>query len=192
MKSCPSCKNLFVDHTYNYCLQDGSPLLDYEEPEVETVIRHKKIEINLTSSSNAPAMNYANYQGTADLIEPIIAINIAQQYPFVKNETELYEVTRGLWRLSRQRAEKAEYALAVYQREIKEVYKIESWQAASFDLSEFWIKRKKEQGEEIDPKINNGRFQFFGEVAPAHIRIKYVGKQIPKPHGQNPIRYFNC
>lgn len=126
------------------------------------------------------------------IAEPVVAINIAQQYPHVRNASELYEVTRGLWRLSRQRAEKAKYAFAVFRGEIKEVYEIHHWEPARFDSSDFWVERKRQQGEEIDPAINKGRFQFVGQTAPDSIRSKYVGTRMPVAHGQNPIRYFNC
>lgn len=183
MKSCPHCRQSFADDTYNFCLEDGSPLAAFDEPEVETVISHKNLKLN----SSLPLNNHS-----AVIAEPVIAINIAQQYPFVKNASELYEVTRGLWRLSRQRAEKAKYAFAVFRGEIKEVYEVERWEPAHFDSSDFWVKRKREQGEEIDPAINEGRYQFVGQPAPEFARMKYIGKRMPVAHGQNPIRYFNC
>jgi hypothetical protein len=191
MKSCPNCYQTFFDETYNFCLQDGSWLIASEEPEaetvvsreVETVISYKNLKVN-------PVINSNNY--SAVISDPVVAINIAQQYPHVKNATELYEVTRGLWRLNRQRAERAQYAFAVFRGEIKEVYEVERWEAARFDSSDFWVKRKREQGEEINPAINEGRYQFVGQPAPEIIRMKYVGNKMPVAHGQNPIRYFNC
>ena len=183
MKSCPNCRLTFADETYSFCLHDGSILTPIDEPEVETVISRRNFKIQPSQPSN-------NYSVIID--ERIIAINIAQQYPYVKDESELYEVTRGLWRLSRQRAEKAEYAFAVFRKEIKEVYKIHRWESARFDINEFWVKRKREQGVEIDPAINEGRYQFVGKSAPDFVRVKYVGKQMPVAHAQNPIRYFNC
>jgi hypothetical protein len=190
MKSCPNCSQSFDDITYNFCLEDGSPLIHSEEPEVETmvsreietVISHRNLNFSSSVSNNFSAV----------IAESVIAINIAQQYPHVRNASELYEVTRGLWRLSRQRAERAKYAFAIFRSEIKEVYEIHHWEPARFDSSDFWVKRKREQGEEINPAINNGRFQFVGQTAPDSVRSKYVGTQMPVAHGQNPIRYFNC
>ena len=34
--------------------------------------------------------------------------------------------------------------------------------------------------------------EFVGKIASENIREKYVGKQMPELHGQNPIRYYNC
>jgi Uncharacterized protein conserved in bacteria len=42
-----------------------------------------------------------------------------------KTADDLYTCTRGLWRLSRERAEHAKYAFAISKSEIKEVYEIE-------------------------------------------------------------------
>lgn len=190
MKSCPNCRLSFDDISYNFCLDDGSPLVFLDEPEVETVISqeietvisHRTLKLN-----SPPASNF-----TAVIAEPILAINIAQQYSTVRNDSELYEVTRGLWRLSRQRAEKAKYAFAVFRGLIREVYEIHYWEPAHVQSNEFWVERKRKQGEPIDPAINKGRFQFIGQIAPASIRSKYIGTRMPAPHGQNPIRYFNC
>lgn len=179
MKSCPNCRLSFDDNTYNFCLEDGSLLIDLEESEVETVISYKNFNPNSISF-------------TTTVTEPVVAINIAQQFPYVRNSAELYQVTRGLWRLSKQRAEKAKYAFAVFRGEIKEVYEIHYWESAQFDKIQFWVERKKEQGVTISPEVNKGRFQFVGQVAPENIRKQYVGKQMPVAHSQNPIRYFNC
>ncbi len=140
MKSCPNCRLSFADETYNLCLQDGSPLAAFDEPEVETVIRQRKIKIqSLLSSNNRPAV----------ISEPVVPINIAQQCPFVKNDSELYEVTHWLWRLSRQRAEKAKYAFAVFRSEIKEVYEIHHWDSARFDASKFGSNVKKSMAQRL-------------------------------------------
>lgn len=186
MKSCPNCQLSFDDISYNFCLEDGSQLIILEEPEIETVISHRTLKINSIPDS-LPTNN-----SSVVIIEPVIAINIAQQYPYVQNSSELYEVTRGLWRLSRPRAEKSKYAFAVFRGTIKEVYEIQCWEPAHIQSNEYWIERKRLQGEAIDPSINNGRFQFFGQIAPDFIRLKYVDKQLPVAYGQNPIRYFNC
>jgi hypothetical protein len=63
----------------------------------------------------------------AQITDPVVAICINQQFEYCSNSSDLYECTRGLWRLSRKRAEKAQYAFAVHQGGIKEVYEIEEW-----------------------------------------------------------------
>lgn len=54
--------------------------------------------------------------------EPAILIRINQLYRSGMNATELYEVTRGVWRVG-VRCEQAHYALAVFQGVVKAVYK---------------------------------------------------------------------
>lgn len=123
--------------------------------------------------------------------EPVVAINIKQQYPHAKTAEELYECTRGIWRLSRERAEKARYAFAVYDGVIKEVYEIEQWIPASQATREYWKDRERAQGNDFSG-THEGRSEFIGAVAPEAIRKKYVGRRMPARHSQNPIRYFNC
>lgn len=128
---------------------------------------------------------------TASIDEPVVAININRQYPRAKNAEDLYQATRSMWRLSRQRAEKAQYAFAVYQGEIKEVFKIEQWIPASEDTRRYWRERERLQGDDFQ-ETHDGRSEFIGEVAPEAIRKKYIGTRMPVRHGQNPIRYINC
>jgi serine/threonine protein kinase len=128
----------------------------------------------------------------ARIEEPVVAININQQYPQSKSAEELYHATRGIWRLNRQRAERARYAFAVYQGVIKEVYKIHRWMSARRETIEYWDERSKAQGKYFPSEVNEGRSEFVGELAPEEIRKKYIGRRLPVRHSQNPIRYFNC
>lgn len=115
--------------------------------------------------------------------EPVIAININQTYRHGISTGELYDCTRGIWRLDRDRAEKAHYAFAVYQGVVKEVYEINQWHP---ELSTEYKCRQPEH-----TKLKN-RYEFVGKVAEDSIRDKYIGKQMPEMHAQNPIRYYNC
>lgn len=115
--------------------------------------------------------------------EAIIAININQTYREGINASELYDNTRGIWRLDRDRAENAEYAFAVFRGVVKEVYQIDQWHK---ELSTEYKNRQIENS-----KMKN-RFEFVGKVAQDNIRDKYIGKSLPEPHAQNPIKYFNC
>jgi serine/threonine-protein kinase len=123
--------------------------------------------------------------------EPVVAININRQYPRASNAEELYQVTRSMWRLNLERANRAQYAFAVFQGLVKEVYKVERWMPATQDTRRFWRERENLQGEDFG-ETHDGRSEFIGEVAPQEIRKKYVGKKLPGRPSQNPIRYFNC
>lgn len=127
----------------------------------------------------------------ADIDEPVVAININRQYPRAKNADDLLQATRSMWRLNRDRANRARYAFAVYQGEIKEVYEVEQWIPVTKETRRYWREREKLQGDDFQ-ETHDGRSEFIGKVAPEAIRKKYVGKRMPVRHSQNPIRYFNC
>lgn len=121
-----------------------------------------------------------------------VAICINQQYPHCKNAAELYTCTRGLWRLSKERAEQAEYVFAVYQGVIKEVYQADQWIPATKAFREFWVNRLRGQGRSISPAEHDGRYEFIGRLAPEPVRQKYIGHPLQFRHAGNPILYFNC
>ena len=129
---------------------------------------------------------------TAQITDPVVAICINQQFEFCLNAAELYDCTRGSWRLDRRRAEKAKYAFAVYHGVIREVYEIEKWIPITKARSDFWVERLRSQGRVISPLEHTGRSDFVSSVASEQIRTKYRGKAMPVRQGQNPIRYFNC
>jgi hypothetical protein len=131
-------------------------------------------------------------EGTVSIDEPVIAININRQFPHVRSAEDLYQCTRGFWRLNMQRAEKAKYAFAVYQGLVKEVYEINRWLPASDELTEYFSEKSKSLGNEGKLEKPRGRYEFIGKLAPESIRQKYVGHRMPVAQTQNPIRYFNC
>jgi hypothetical protein len=120
---------------------------------------------------------------TAKIDESVIAININQTYRDGISTGELYDSTRGIWRIDKDRAEKARFAFAVYQGVIKEVYEINQWHPEGSTEYKY---------REAPSTPAKNRFEFVGKAATEDIRDKYVGKQMPEPHGQNPIRYYNC
>ena len=122
-------------------------------------------------------------ESIARIDEPVVAININKTYRDGISAGELYDCTRGIWRLDRERAENAQFAFAVYQGFVKEVYEINQWHR---ELSTEYKNRQPKH-----TKLKN-RFEFVGKVAQDNIRDKYVGKQISKRHRGNPILYYNC
>jgi len=98
---------------------------------------------------------------------------------------ELYEATRGVWKLGKRR-EKAEYVFSVADGEIKEVYKINAW----FPAGTQTYKTRPEKDVLVD-----GRWEFSGTLAPEAIRKNYIGNSVRRyfPRGAaNPIQYVNC
>lgn len=176
MKRCPRCNRTYTDNTLRFCLEDGSLLSQVRDAEV-TVVMSTGFDTTLTDFR---------------IDDPVVAICINQQFKHCKTADELYQCTRGLWRMSKARAENAKYVFAVFKGDIKEVYEIERWSDATKSFKEFWLKRLRGQGKIIDPTEHDGRIEFIGRVASERIRRKYVGKALSRRHGQNPILYFNC
>lgn len=115
---------------------------------------------------------------------PCILVTINRLYRSGMTEIELYEATRGVWKLGLRR-KKAKFAMAVYQGIIREVYRINGWHPAGTlpystrDASAF---------------AASGRWEFEGQVAPEY-SSKYLRTSVRYLLGdsnQNPIRYVNC
>ena len=118
-----------------------------------------------------------------NITENVIAIKISQAYRENMTELELYEATRGYWKIDVKRAEKADYVFCVYKRIIKEIYKIKEWLPAGT------IPRSTLP----DAKVPTDRYEFVGEVAEEAIRNKYIEKSIANLYRKgeaNPIKYF--
>ena len=108
-----------------------------------------------------------------------ILITINKLYRSDMTPLELYEATRGIWVVGT-RKDKAEYAMAVYQGIIREVYRIGQWYPAG---------TLEYQTRDTSDFRDRGRWEFSGDVA-QEIRDKYVGFSVGRS-GQNPIRYVN-
>jgi uncharacterized protein len=129
---------------------------------------------------------------TVSISEPVVAICINEQYPHVRNAEDLQNSTLGLWRMSRDRAEKAEFVFAVYQGVIREVYEVSGVQMADRQSIQYWVDKLRSQGRHLNPAKVEKRYGFTGKVAPEYMPRKYVGNLMPVRHRQNPVRYFNC
>jgi len=95
-------------------------------------------------------------------------------------DRSLYEATRYAWKISKTKAEKAEFVLGVIQGLIVGAF-----------IADRWLEATTENfpGHETVP----GRLGFVGQEAPPDIQKMYVGKRIPdkyrKRGAANPIRY---
>jgi hypothetical protein len=127
-----------------------------------------------------------------DIDEKAMLIRISQAFRYSMTDTELYDYTRGQWKLNVERARKAKYALAIYGGIVQEVYEILDWYEAgktySVRLDNKNINRRK--GENL-----KGRYEFIGNFAPQGIRKKYKFKSVEHyfiKGNKNPIMYLNC
>lgn len=109
-----------------------------------------------------------------------ILLTINSLYRSDMSPEELYETTRGIWVVGETRRNKAQYALALFQGIVLEVYRIEKWYPAGT------LKYKTRDTSHFK---NSGRWEFSGSIA-KDIRDEYIGFSVGKA-GQNPIRYAN-
>jgi len=119
-----------------------------------------------------------------EITHPTILIRINKRYRPGMTSEELFEATRGIWRIG-QRRTKAEFAFAIFQGVIHEVFQISNWYPAG-TLS---YKTRKTEGFK-----ESGRWEFDGGIAPEHIRSKYIFGSIKnyiKKGNRNPIKYVN-
>lgn len=115
----------------------------------------------------------------------VILIRIPILYRLGMNTTELYEATRGVWRLNGRKARGAEYVFAVIDQTVREVYKPERWVPAGSTPYQF-----RDQGAMRRP----GRWEFVGQTAVPAVRERYIGMSLAGmflPGAANPIMYVN-
>lgn len=121
--------------------------------------------------------------GVVDVKAILITIN--QLYRSDMPLQELYEATRGIWRCNGPRRDRAEYAMAVYQGVVREVYHIDKWFPSGEGMQKYETRDSSDFKDCYPP-----RWEFEGAVADDEIRKKYIGVFVGKG-GQNPIRYVN-
>ena len=127
--------------------------------------------------------------GTSDDARPVeiddrvLLIRIPRLYRHGMSDVALYEATRGHWRIGPRR-ELADYAFAVHQGVVLEVYAFERWQPAGTTPS------ATRPGPD-----DQARWEFVGRPAPQDIRAKYVGRSVKayfKQGHRSPVVYVNC
>lgn len=119
-----------------------------------------------------------------DIDIPAILVRINRRFRSGITNEELYDATRGHWKVGRRR-NGAQYAFAVYRGIVCEVYEIEGWLPAGSTLPL------------DDPQAahNRGRWEFIGRVADKEVRQKYLGRSVAHyftPGSRNPVQYEKC
>lgn len=118
----------------------------------------------------------------------LLLINIAKLEDRF-DRTAIYNLVRYCWRVSKARAEKAEYVLAVVRGVVVGVFKPLVWMNAT---SENFPDIPHADGSE------SHRIGFVGEEAPSDVWEMYAGtrgKRVTNPdlkHVQNPVRFWKC
>ena len=115
-----------------------------------------------------------------EVVHKAVLFTINKLFRSDMSSQELYEATRGVWKIGTKRDE-VEFAFAVYQGVVREVYQVEAW----FPAGTMPYSTREA------PTVNVfGRWEFKGRVAPESIRNMYIGFSVG-PSGQNPFRYAN-
>ncbi|MBK8232386.1 MAG: hypothetical protein IPK72_17845 [Candidatus Eisenbacteria bacterium] len=121
----------------------------------------------------------------ASIVHPVILIRINRLYRHGMSDHDLYEATRGVWKVGDRRLA-AQYACAVFHAVVREVYTIESWHAAG---TLPYTTRAL-----ADVSVP-GRWEFVGTPAPADVRDLYVGRSVEtyfRVGAQSPVTYVGC
>lgn len=120
-----------------------------------------------------------------DIKHNVILIRINNLYRNDMTSLELYDATRGYWKVDPDHAKKAEYVFSVYDGMVIEVYQPMQWFHA---LSTFSTRQ-----ELVSEESYKSRYEFVGKIADADIRDLYVRKSVAgifTSGEQNPIKYI--
>lgn len=112
---------------------------------------------------------------------PAILIRINKLFRYGMSAIELYDATRGIWRIGNARA-KAKFAMALFEGVVQEVYEIQGWFPAGSTLSTRGDLRSQ------------SRWEFVGRIAEDSVRSRYRMRSVRQyfpPGAQNPVRYVN-
>lgn len=121
-----------------------------------------------------------------DIKHNVLLIRINNLYHNNMTPLELYEATRGYWRINPKQASKVDYVFSVYDGMVIEVYQPIQW----FHGYSTFTTRKIENVSEERKKT---RYEFIGKIADNYIRELYLGKSVANlfSYGeQNPIKYI--
>ena len=118
--------------------------------------------------------------------DKVLLIRINKLYYAGISAPELYEITRGVWKLDLERAQSVQYAFAVFNNVVREVYEVQGWFEAG-QTAYFY-----QTPEEVEIL---GRIEFVGRIAPEDVRKRYLFKSVSEYFTRaaaNPIQYVNC
>lgn len=117
-----------------------------------------------------------------DVSVPALLIRINLLYRRDMTPLELYEATRGTWKLG-DRRKGVRYAFAVFEGVVREVYEIEAWHPAG----------TTPYATRDATKLKVDRWEFTGRRADQSIRSQYAGRAAYFRRGQRmPTVYVNC
>jgi uncharacterized protein len=118
----------------------------------------------------------------ANITENVVLIKISKSFRYNMDPMDLYDYTRGVWKVAKKRREKITHAFAVYDGIIQETYNVLQW----FEAGTTFTNRI-----DIDAWRRVQRWEFIGSISD-EMRKKYRYKSVEHyypSNAQNPIRY---
>jgi hypothetical protein len=118
------------------------------------------------------------------IAHPAILIRINKLYRHGMSHEEMYEATRGVWKMGPRR-QSAKLVFAVFEGVVREVYEVRRWHPAG---------TTKYRTRPVKKVQCRGRWEFIGEKSPKALRSQYVGGCVEQyfPRGaRNPFTYVN-
>mgnify|MGYP001178924859 FL=1 len=117
----------------------------------------------------------------ANITEKVVLIKLSTTFRYNMEPFELYDYTRGIWKVAENRRNEITHAFAVYDGIIQETYNVLQW----FKAGTTYANR------DYDEWDKTGRWEFIGSIS-EEMRTKYRYKSVEhywSANAQNPIRY---
>ncbi len=123
----------------------------------------------------------ASESGKAEITDPVVLLRIDHSYKLGMTAEELYEVTRGDWKITPERHFiSPRYAIAVAFRVIREVYEIHEWHPVHRSI---WYKGGTGYGRQcFDGVVASDKAELIGKSVESYIH----------PRSSSTIKYVNC
>jgi hypothetical protein len=162
------------------------------DADIKIILELKKIKLDIMkeiSNGNFKKQDNSGNKKKDELSSPDMISEIIEKCVIIKifNETiqergSIYEAVRWYWRNSLERAECADYVLAV---------EIESKRVIGIYKPTLWYCTTRENAGKYGGGIDYNRIAFIGEEADDNIKKKYLDKMIPDEYikGQASFRY---
>jgi hypothetical protein len=118
----------------------------------------------------------------ANITEKVVLIKLSETFRYNMDSMDLYDYTRGIWKVAEARRKNVTHAFAVYDGIIQETYNVLQW----FEAGATYTNRI-----DIDAWKKNERWEFIGSIS-EEMRKKYRYKSVDrywKIGNRNPIRY---
>ncbi|CAN5472475.1 hypothetical protein BH11ARM1_BH11ARM1_11190 [soil metagenome] len=120
-----------------------------------------------------------------DFNEPCLLVRIPKLWRADMSPGELYDATRGVWRLG-ERRNAVRFVLAVHNGVVWEAFEVSRWFPAG--TTEY----RDRASFDIDIE---GRWEFTGQLASTSIRGLVIGGSVAGLFARgnsNPVKYLNC